>query len=174
MLSTGRTGSLRYVKSSALASLSKQSACYGLTKPMQPSIFFFFLSFICHLCNGSSAALITVGVIVTHHVHVKKVLQLPLQGLKCGPVLFLLLPAVNHDVIQDFRAAGRTWHPVAQRDLLDHLQVCHGYNNHSTQSGPLIKRREHMYKLEQAHLGKASVRTSWSRKAKSQRTRHLI
>lgn len=103
-----------------------------------------FLSFIYHLhenkratmnfcpCNGSSFALIAVGVIVRYHVHVKKVLQLPLQGLECGPVLLLLLPAVHHYVIHDFVAVGGTWHPVAQWDPLDHLQICHGYNTEHT------------------------------------------
>lgn len=79
-------------------------------------------------CNGSSFALITVGIIVRYHVHVKKVLQLPLQGLECGPVLLFLLPAVYHHVIHDFMAVGGTWHPVALWDPLDHLQICHGYN----------------------------------------------
>lgn len=137
-----------------------------------------FLSFIYHLhknhrvslsfcpCEGFIFALITVGIIIRCHVHVKKVLQFPLQGLECGPVLFFLLPAVHHYVIHDFRAVGRTWHPVAQRNPLDHLQVCHGYNNHSTQLRTFIKRNtslsvESMYKrIEKAHLGKASVQRS--------------
>lgn len=103
-----------------------------------------FLSFIYHLhknhriflsfcpCEGFIFALITVGVIIRCHVHVKKVLQFPLQGLECGPVLFFLLPAVHHYVIHDFRAVGRTWHPVAQRNTLDHLQVCHSYKKQIT------------------------------------------
>lgn len=196
MLSAGRTGSSGYVESVASPSLSESvtKCMWGLNKARtsQASQSQHILSFIYHLhknhrvslsfcpCEGFNCALITVGVIIRCHIHVKKVLQFPLQGLECRPVLFFLLPAVHHYVIHDFRAVGRTWHPVAQRNPLDHLQVCHGYNNHRKQLRTFIKRNttlsvESMYKrIEKAHLGKASVQRSWSHKVKSQRTRHLI
>lgn len=148
---------LDYRHTSSLPPSLTQSACHGWTKPDCHSLFSLAFSVLHYNLHEKSVwpwksvcaiapppphptALIAAGVIIRSHIHVKKVLKLPLKGLKCGPVLFILLPAVYHYVVQDFRAVGGTWHPVAQRDLLDHLQVCHGYNNHSTQLSTFINR----------------------------------
>lgn len=72
------------------------------------------------------SGLIAIGVVVGGHIQVKEVFQLPLQSLKSRSVLFILLPAVHHDVIHDFGAGGGAWHPVALGNLLDNLEVCHG------------------------------------------------
>lgn len=89
-------------------------------------------TFFCPLlstCASLLSVLVTAGVVVGGYVQVKEVLQLPLQGLECGPILFLLLPAVHHNVIHDFGAAGGARHPVALGKLLDHLVVRHGWKN---------------------------------------------
>lgn len=82
--------------------------------------------------------LITIGIIIRCYIQVKEVLQLPLQGLKCGPILFILRPAVHHHVIHDLGAAGRGWHSVTMGNFLDHLEVRHGWKNNG-QSLRLIK-----------------------------------
>lgn len=94
----------------------------------------FFSSLLCSLDN----VLITIGIIIRCYIQVKEVLQLPLQSLKCGPILFILLPAVHHHVIHDFGAVGRRRHSVTMGNLLDHLKVCHGWKNNG-QSLQFIK-----------------------------------
>lgn len=71
------------------------------------------------------------SVVVGGHIQIEVVLQLPLQGFECGPILFILLPAVHHDVIHDFGATWGAWHPVALGNPLNHLVVGHGWKNHS-------------------------------------------
>ncbi len=81
------------------------------------------------ICPSLLSVLVTAGVVVGGYVLVKEFLQLPLQGLECGPILFVLLPAVHHNVIHNFGADGGAWHPVALGNLLDHLVVRHGWKN---------------------------------------------
>lgn len=87
--------------------------------------------FLSSMCHSLDSVLITACVVVGGHIQIKVVLQLPLQGLECGPILFALLPAVHHDVIHDFGAAWGAWHPVALGNPLNHLVVGHGWKNHS-------------------------------------------
>lgn len=82
-------------------------------------------------CHSLVSVLVTVGVVVGGgYIQVEVVLQLPLQGLECGPVLLVLLPAVYHYVIHDFGAAGGARHSVALGNPLDDLVVRHGWKNH--------------------------------------------
>lgn len=97
-----------------------------------------FLSFTTDSCDEQSTfnvrrtvMLVTVGVVVRYHVHVKEVLQLPLEGLESGPVLFFLLPAVSHNIIHDLGTAWWASHPVPSWNLLDHLVVAHVWNDNS-------------------------------------------
>lgn len=133
-----------------------------------------------------TARSVTAGVVVGRHVQVEEVLQLPLQSLECGPLVCVLLPAVHHEVIHDFGAARRAWHPVALWKLLDHLVVCHGWKNHVRMT--YITDQSHFDFSDffcksvilndlwrgwwKAHSGKASVQTSWSHAAEFQRTKH--
>lgn len=61
-----------------------------------------FVSFLHSLVS----MLVTAGVVIRRYIQVEEVLQLPLQGLECGSILFVLLPAVHHNVIHDFGAVG--------------------------------------------------------------------
>lgn len=153
MLSAGRTGLSTYMSSPSETKCMSRLNKARLSQPSQPGIMSFIYNLHENKCaplkislcdrtppHTHPAALIAVGIVVRSHIHVKKVLELPLKGLKCWPVLFVLLPAVHHYAVQDFRAGGGTCHPVAQRDPLDHLQVCHGYNNHSKQLSTFINR----------------------------------
>lgn len=54
-----------------------------------------------------------------------KVLQYTLQVLKGGPVLRLVLPAFQHDVIELLRAGVQTLHTVSSLQSTDHLRICH-------------------------------------------------
>lgn len=94
--------------------------------------------------------LITAGVVIRGHIHVEEVFQLPLQGLERGPVLFILLPAVYHDVVHDFGAVGGARHPVALRNLLDHLVVAHGWNSHR---GTLSQLEQQRFLLSNISVG---------------------
>lgn len=80
-----------------------------------------------HRRNPQAETLVATGVVVRCHVLVEEVLQFPLQRLKRGPLQFVLLPALQHDVVDDSVAAGRAGHPVALRDPLHHLVVGHGW-----------------------------------------------
>lgn len=98
------------------------------------SILFLYIKrvfFLLRTCHSGVNELITGGIIIRCHVQVEVVLQLPLQSLKRGPVLFVLLPAIQHDFIHNFGAAGGARHPVAHGNPLDHLVVSHGWNNQS-------------------------------------------
>lgn len=75
------------------------------------------------------SVLVTSGVVIRRHIHVKIVLQLPLQGLERGTILFVLLPALHHDVMHDFGAGGGAGHPVALENPLDHLVVRHSWKD---------------------------------------------
>lgn len=55
----------------------------------------------------------------------EEVLQNAPQILKGWPVLWALLPAQVHDVVQILRAVLRSGHPVAFFQVLDHLWVTH-------------------------------------------------
>lgn len=90
-------------------------------------------TFLCSFlpCVPAWTVLIMASVVVGGHIQIEVVLQLPLQGFECGPILFILLPAVHHDVIHDFGAAWGAWHPVALGNPLNHLVVGHGWKNHS-------------------------------------------
>lgn len=77
-------------------------------------------------CLQLAARLVATGIVVGGGVLVKVVLQLPLQRLKGGPLMLVLLPAVRHDVVNHLLTVGWAGHPVAQRDSLHHLVVAHG------------------------------------------------
>ena len=70
--------------------------------------------------------LVTVGIVIGTHVQVKKVFQLPLEGLKGGTVHLILLPAVHHDLVHHFGTVRWAGHPVPCGKPLDHLIVGHG------------------------------------------------
>eukprot|EP00047_Mylnosiga_fluctuans_P017911 m.65384 g.65384 ORF g.65384 m.65384 type:complete len:468 (-) comp7319_c0_seq2:293-1696(-) len=55
----------------------------------------------------------------------EEVLQAPLQRLEARPLLGVRLPAVQHDLVERLRRAGRRGHAVAALDLLQHLGVGH-------------------------------------------------
>lgn len=73
--------------------------------------------------------LVTSGVVIRRYIQVEIVLQLPLQGLERRTILFVLLPAFQHNVMHDFGAAGGARHPVALGNPLDHLVVRHGWKD---------------------------------------------
>jgi hypothetical protein len=58
-------------------------------------------------------------------LHGEEVFQLPLQRLKRRPLHRVLVPALEHDVVQRSRTTGRTRHSVAVLHLVQHLGICH-------------------------------------------------
>ena len=58
-------------------------------------------------------------------VREEELLELPLQGLEGGPLLRLLVPALEHNLVQLLRAVGEPLHAVAVADLFQHLAVRH-------------------------------------------------
>lgn len=57
------------------------------------------------------------------HVHIIKLLEFPLQGLKGGPVRGRVLPALHHDVIDAIGTVYRTRHPVTCTQPLHQLVI---------------------------------------------------
>lgn len=55
------------------------------------------------------------------------VLQKGLQILKGGPLLWVLLPALHHELVQGGGAVLRARHPVASLHLLQNLAVVHAW-----------------------------------------------
>lgn len=71
--------------------------------------------------------LVSVGrrLLVLAALHGEEVLQLPLQRLEGGPLDGVLVPALEHDLVERGRATGRTRHAVAVVHLVQHLGVGH-------------------------------------------------
>ena len=55
----------------------------------------------------------------------EELLQLPLQGLECGPVILVLLPAFKHNFVECRGTGGWTRHAVAMLHLVKHLGIRH-------------------------------------------------
>lgn len=55
------------------------------------------------------------------------VLQKGLQVLEGGPLLWVFLPALHHQLVQGCGAVLRARHPVASLHLLQHLTVVHAW-----------------------------------------------
>lgn len=55
----------------------------------------------------------------------EKVLQHAAQVVKGGPVLWALLPAQHHEVVQFFWTVVRAHHAVASLQVLNHLRIGH-------------------------------------------------
>ena len=66
-------------------------------------------------------------VLVLAGIEDKEVLEAPLQCLKGGPVRRVLLPAVQHDLVEALWRVGRAGHAVATLELLQHLRVGHAW-----------------------------------------------
>jgi hypothetical protein len=67
-----------------------------------------------------SARLFVLGAL-----HGEEVFQLPLQRFERRPLHRVLVPALEHDVVQRSRTARRTRHSVAVLHLVQHLGICH-------------------------------------------------
>lgn len=96
-----------------------------------------------------SAQLVIVGGLYTHPIrwvgvtsvsrrffilrsfHGKKVLQLPLQCLESGSLHCVLVPALQHDIVEGCRATRWTWHTVTMLHLMQYFGICHTCNNQS-------------------------------------------
>lgn len=133
-------GILNYLWISCFIKKKKKSVYFPVCVKMSLSLFW--------------ALLITTGVVIWGHVQVKEVLQLPLQGLERGSVLFLLLPAVRHNVVEDSGAVRGARHPVAHKDLLHHLLVGHGWNDQRGTWSQIWQERCHFSNLyvQKIHL----------------------
>ena len=55
----------------------------------------------------------------------EEVLQHAAQVVKGGPVLWALLPAQHHELVQLLRAVVRSNHAVASLQVLNHLRIGH-------------------------------------------------
>ena len=55
----------------------------------------------------------------------EKVFKLPLQGFERGSLHWVLVPALQHNVVEGWRTARRTLHPVAVFHLVQYLGVGH-------------------------------------------------
>lgn len=61
----------------------------------------------------------------------KVVFQEALQVLECGPLLSVLPPAGEHEVMEGVRALSRTRHPVTTFHLVQHLPIHHAWGRES-------------------------------------------
>lgn len=61
-------------------------------------------------------------------VHGEEVLKFPLEGLEGGPLQGILVPALEHDVVEGRGTVLRTRHAVTVLDLMEDLGVGHSYN----------------------------------------------
>lgn len=55
----------------------------------------------------------------------EEILQLPLKSLKSGPFHGVFVPALQHNIIQGWRATLRTLHSIAMFNLVKHFSICH-------------------------------------------------
>lgn len=68
----------------------------------------------------------------------EEVLQNAPQILKGWPVLWALIPAQFHNVVQTFGAVLWSGHPVASLQVLDHLWVTHAWQWEKTRDGDAV------------------------------------
>lgn len=70
------------------------------------------MSFGCR-CGSGGSSVGDGGFFVLGAFDGEKVLELPLQRLESGPLHGILVPALEHDLVQRRRTVGRCRHPVA-------------------------------------------------------------
>lgn len=63
--------------------------------------------------------------LVLRVVHGEEVLQLPLEGLEGRPLQRVLVPALDHDLVEGRRTILWARHAVAVFHLMQHFSVCH-------------------------------------------------
>lgn len=64
-------------------------------------------------------------------VHGEEVLELPLEGLEGGSLQRVLVPALEHDLVEGRWAVLRTRHAVSVLHLVEDFGVCHAWKKRS-------------------------------------------